>query len=519
MLKDAETGGRGYLITGEERYLEPYRNSLPAIQRDIDELRNLTADNANQQRRLDSLEPLVSEKLGVLKETITLRKEKGLQAALQVVLSDKGKTIMDEIRKVIAAMESEENGLLNQRAEEERARARRTESSILFGTLLGFVLLTAAGFWITRNVSKPIQQITGVARMLASGDLNVNLNPNQRTDEVGVLARAFTEMSRSLQETARAAEKIAAGDLTVEMKPKSDRDALGLAFSTMRENLRRMTGQIKESVNLLGSSAREILAATTQVASGAAETATAMSETTTTVEEVKQTAQVSSQKAKFVSESAQKSAQVSQAGRKSVDEAIEAMNRIRQQVESIAETVVRLSEQSQAIGEIIATVNDLADQSNLLAVNAAIEAAKAGDQGKGFAVVAQEVKSLAEQSKQATAQVRTILGDIQKATSAAVMATEQGSKAVEAGVKQSTQTGEAVQRLAESVAEAAQAATQIAISAQQQLVGMDQVVLAMVNIKQASAQNVASTKQAETAAQDLHELGQRLKVLVEQYKV
>src|SRR5690606_7732014 len=126
------------------------------------------------------------------------------------------------------------------------------------------------------------------------------------------------------------------------------------------------------------------------------------------------------------------------------------------------------SEQGQAIGEIIAAVNDLAEQSNLLAVNAAIEAAKAGEHGRGFAVVAQEVRSLAEQSKQATAQVRTILQDIQKATTAAVLATEQGSKAVEDGVRQTTEAGEAIAALAEMIDEAAQAATQIAASSQQQ---------------------------------------------------
>jgi methyl-accepting chemotaxis protein len=277
---------------------------------------------------------------------------------------------------------------------------------------------------------------------------------------------------------------------------------------------RAITRQLRESVTQLSSSAAEILATTTQVASGAAETATAVSETTATVEEVKQTAQVASQKAKYVSESAQKVAQVSLAGRKSVEDAIAGMHRIQEQMESIAESIVRLSEQSQAIGEIIATVNDLAEQSNLLAVNAAIEATRAGEQGKGFAVVAQEVKSLAEQSKQATAQVRTILGDIQKATSAAVLATEQGNKAVEAGVKQTGETGESIRLLAESITEAAQAATQIAASSQQQMVGMDQVALAMENIKQASVQNVAGTKQAEVAAQGLHELGVKLGDLI-----
>jgi methyl-accepting chemotaxis protein len=278
---------------------------------------------------------------------------------------------------------------------------------------------------------------------------------------------------------------------------------------------RTITRQLRNSISELSSAASEILATTTQVATGATETATATSETTATIEEVKQTAQVSSQKAKYVSETAQKSAQVSQIGKKSVDGTLEEMNRIRQQMDSIAETVVRLSEQSQSIGEIVATVNDLADQSNLLAVNAAIEAAKAGEQGKGFSVVAQEVRSLAEQSKQATAQVRAILNDVQKATTAAVMATEQGTKAVESGVKQAAEAGESVQKLAESIAEAAQAATQIAGSSQQQLVGMDQVVLAMENIKQATSQNVAGTKQAEQAAQNLNLLGGRLRSMIE----
>ncbi len=290
-------------------------------------------------------------------------------------------------------------------------------------------------------------------------------------------------------------------------------------IGSLLEKLSEQLKQIQEAAGILASSTSEILAATTQVASGAAETATAVSEATTTVEEVKQTAQVASQKAKHVSETAQKSAQVSQTGKKSVDETIEGMNRIREQMEAIAESIVRLSEQSQAVGEIIATVNDLAEQSNLLAVNASIEAAKAGEQGKGFAVVAQEVKSLAEQSKQATAQVRTILGDIQKATSAAVMAAEQGSKAVEAGVRQTTETGEVIRILADSIGEAAQAATQIAASSQQQLVGMDQMASAMENIKQASTQNEAGTKQVEAAAQGLHELAQRLKQMVEQYKM
>jgi methyl-accepting chemotaxis protein len=237
------------------------------------------------------------------------------------------------------------------------------------------------------------------------------------------------------------------------------------------------------------------------------------------VEQVKQTVLLASQKAKSVMEGAQRSVLVSQEGEKSVEETLAGMNRIREQMDLVSLCIVRLSEQSQAIGEIISTVNEIAEQSNLLSVNAAIEAAKAGDQGKGFAVVAQEVKSLAVQSKKATAQVRVILGDVQKATTAAVMAAEKGSKVVDAGVLQSKAVSEAIRLLADSIFDASQSSTQIAVSGQQQALGMDQVAQAMESIKTASVQNMAGIKQAEVAVRRLHEMGERLQQLVKRYKL
>lgn len=425
-LKDAETGQRGYIITGEAPYLAPYQSGTSAVNTAMQHLRELTLDNPNQQRRIDALEPLIAAKLAELRKTIDLRKNGGFDAAVEVVRTDNGKDAMDGIRKIIKELDTEQRMLLVQRDNEVKANSADTIAVIIYGIPLAFALLVLAGSWITRTITR----------------------------------------------------------------------------------------QLRKSVVQLSSSSSEILATTTQVASSAAETATAVSETTATVEEVKQTAQVASQKARTVSDNAQKAAQVSENGRRAVEATAQGMQRVQEQMESIAEGIMQLSEQSQSIGEIIATVNDLAEQSNLLAVNAAIEAAKAGEQGKGFAVVAQEVKSLAEQSRQATAQVRTILGDIQKATSTAVLATEQGHKAVQDGVKQTGETGEAIRLLADSVAEAAQSAIQIAASSQQQMVGMDQVAQAMENIKQASMQNVSGTKQAETAAQSLHELGRTLSDMI-----
>jgi methyl-accepting chemotaxis protein len=518
-VKDGETGQRGYVITGEPRYLEPFQGARAIADQKLRHLRELTADNPSQQQRLVALEPLVSTKFAEMQETIDLRKEKGFGPAEQEVVTDKGKNAMDSLRKLVAEMQGQETVLLAQRSLEESDRAHRTEMTIVVGGLCSFLLLSLAGVFLTRNIAGPLGEVSAAAQKIASGDLSVSFVFNSRRDEVGALAASFTEMTISLGQMVRTAEQISNGDLTVEVKPRSDKDVLGNAFAAMVEKLRRVIGEMQESIGILSFSAQQIVATTVQVASAATETATAVAETTATVEEVKQTARLAAQKAKYVSENAQMAMQVSESGKKSAADSVDAMKKIREQMESIAESIVRLSEQGQTIGEIMLSVNDLAEQSNLLAVNASIEAAKAGEQGKGFAVVAQEVRNLAEQSKQATIQVRSILGDIQKATNAAVMVTEQGSKAVDAGVKQSVQAGESVQKLGESIAEAAQAATQIAASSQQQMAGMDQVAQAMDNIKTASSQNVASTKQTEVAAKNIGDLGRKLTDLVALYKV
>jgi methyl-accepting chemotaxis protein len=277
---------------------------------------------------------------------------------------------------------------------------------------------------------------------------------------------------------------------------------------------RSIVGPVARTIEQLTSVSAEILAGTTQQAAGMREHSAAVTETVTTVDEVLQTSEQAAQRAQAVAESSQRAAQAGHVGRKAVEDSVSAMGTVREQTGSIAESILTLAEQAQAIGEIIASVNDIAEQTNVLSLNAAIEASRAGEHGKGFSVVAGEVKALADQSKKATAQVRQILGEIQKATNAAVMVTEQGSKSVNEAIKTVNDAGGTIRTLADIITEAVQAAAQIAASSAQQATGMRQIHQAMQNINQVSVQNLAATNQSEQAAKHLSTVGASLKKLI-----
>jgi methyl-accepting chemotaxis protein len=277
---------------------------------------------------------------------------------------------------------------------------------------------------------------------------------------------------------------------------------------------RSINRPLQESSAVIASSAAQILAATTEQAAGTNESMAAITETVATVDEVAQTANQAAQRAKAVAESAQRAAENARQGRKAIEDTTSAMRAVEGQVSSIAERIVALADQAQAIGEIITAVSDIAEQTKLLALNAAVESARAGEHGRGFAVVASEIKALASQAKQSTTQVRQILGEIQRATSAAVMTTEQGTKQVALAAVQVKQTGDIMNGLAETVNESAQAAAQIVASAGQQAIGMGQIRQAIANIHDATQQNLIATRQSEQAAQDLNKLGNRLLALV-----
>ena len=341
-----------------------------------------------------------------------------------------------------------------------------------------------------------------------------------------VLAERNEQLQTTVEKYVDFMARVAQGDLASRIpidgnghEPKDPLIVLGQRLNETTASLQGMILQTREAAKDLSSAATEILAATTQQLSSSSEQSASISQTTTTVDEVKTIAEQAVTRAQEVSESSIRTREVSKTGNQSVQETVASMDHIKQRVESIAENILALTEQTQQIGEIISTVSDIAAQSNMLSLNASVEAARAGEHGKGFAVVAAEVRSLATQSKQAAAQVRAILSEIQDATNAAVMATEEGTKQVEEGVQLASRTGAAIEQLWQVIDESAQTAMQMVAGGRQQASGMEQIAQAMTAINQATVQSLSSTRQAEMTAQNLTRLATRLTATVEQYQL
>ncbi|MGZ3459123.1 MAG: methyl-accepting chemotaxis protein [Archangium sp.] len=491
LLVDAETGERGFVITGDENYLEPYNRALQDLNADIESLRQMLKDEPDQRARLARVEPLIRSRLDELNQVVRLRREQGPQAAMARIQQGRGLQHMEQIRQVINEMLEENDARWARSEHEARSDARRSMVVLGLGTLLGLLIVGLGSTLVTRSITGPLDRLVKGAEQIGRGNFAHRIDITHQ-DETGELARAFNAMAERRQQAEAQLAKQA----------------------EEREHTLRT---VAEFVNQLAGTTSEVLASTTEQVAGAQEQGSAVAQTVSTIEEIAQTSEEAAGRARAVSESARHSEEVGKSGRRAVDEAIASMGAVREQVESNASRILALAEQAQAIGDIITTVNDISEQTHMLALNASIEASRAGEHGRGFAVVASEVKALADQSKKATAQVRQILGQIQKATQGAVMTTEEGTKSVASATRVVTQAGATIQTLSELLAQASLTAAQISASANQQATGIGQIRQAMRDVSQATQQTLASTRQTERAMQDLNVMGQKLKALLSEY--
>lgn len=330
---------------------------------------------------------------------------------------------------------------------------------------------------------------------------------------------SYGRLDAMLAEYIGALERVAQGDLTqrievpsLSMSTREGAIATNLVHVTnrMMERLQNVVLDFNSAMQRLEMDTQAILEATSRQINMANEQDAVVTETTATVNEVRATVTETAERAQSVAETAQLSVTISRGGTEAVAETIDGMDIIRRRVEDIADNILVLSEHTQQIGEIISAVNALADQSRMLALNASVEAARAGEEGKGFAVVAMEVRNLADQNRDATVQVREILGEIQRATNSAVMVTEEGSKGVDSGQMLVNKAGESIRELSKAIEDAALAAMQIAASTRQQTIGMDQLTGAMRTIKHATTETVSSTMMVEASVQRLREAATRV---------
>jgi methyl-accepting chemotaxis protein len=426
-LKDVETGGRGFVITGVETYLEPYQTGTASLGPMVKTLRDLTADNQNQQKRIDEAEPLIAAKLANMKGAIDTRRSGGFEPAMKFVLSAEGKKSMDDLRRVLGQMQAEEEGLLKQRADDVEVAAGSAERTIVAGTVVALLFVSGVGWFLTHTLSR----------------------------------------------------------------------------------------QIGSAVGHVQSSSAELQAAATQQATGSKQQSTAMSEISTTISELLATSRQIAESAQRVAQIAGQTAIAARAGDETVETAHESIAGIRRQVDLIVNHMLELGKKSQQIGAVLEIVSELAEQTNILAINATIEAAGAGESGKRFAVVAEEIRKLADRVAGSTKEIRGLIDDVRSAVNTTVMATETGSKTVDAGSRQFGHVAASFKQIAGLVVSTTEAAREIELSTKQQMTAVEQVNVAIRNVAQASRETEASSGQTQQTASQLAFLSKDLLRLVQ----
>jgi len=355
--------------------------------------------------------------------------------------------------------------------------AARSSNLLALSTIL--MLGIASSLLIQRSISRPLARFVTLAHRVGEGDL-ANRAEGFGRDEFGRLAESFNQMI---------------------------------------DGLRRFAEQTSAATAGLNSASNQILAATEQQTASTSEQATSVQETTTTMQEISAAGSQISERARHVAKANETTSDASLAGLQAVQEMNDAMTAIQQQAEAVAQNIVVLSEKTQTVGEIIRTVNDLAEQSNLLALNAGIEAAAAGDHGRSFAVVANEMKALADQAKEATVQVQSILGEIQRGINTSVMLTEEAVKRVATGRERSEVADTTIRAMASSIRESITTFQQIVAATNQQQIGLEQVTMALKNVTGATAETASGTRQLEASARTLNDLARSLVATVETYRL
>ncbi len=368
-------------------------------------------------------------------------------------------------------------------AEEEliAGSASRKAAMSLMAVLLVVAIFAAlfVCYAISRSIIVPVTILTTQADKLAEGDLTVEIACDS-SDEIGQLARSFQRMSQSLRTT-----------------------IAGI-------------GQISSQV---AASSTQLQATAEQISTGAQEVANQTNLVATSSEEMSSTSSDIAQNCTFAADAVHNTTESARSGAQVVQETISGMNTIAERVRQTSTTIAALGARSDQIGEIVGTIEDIADQTNLLALNAAIEAARAGEQGRGFAVVADEVRALAERTTRATREISEMIKAIQRDTNDAVNAMEEGVKEVEKGAVSSQKSGQALVEILDRIHEVSLQINQISTAAEEQTATTKEIASNLLQVTDVVHQTARGSEETASAAGQLSKQAHDMQSLVNQFRV
>jgi methyl-accepting chemotaxis protein len=505
LSKEVQLANRGYLLIGNEESLAAYQETKLKFE----ELRGglgTRLETETEIKLAQELDNYHNQYLRLAEETIALKK--GNNPSYVDVISKKGPPLVSGFREKAEEMIKYETDALTQERGKTKAKLEKIQRDIIIFSLLALVLGGAAATYISRLLSKPIRNLAAYAEKIADGDLRQDEIIVKTKDEVADLAHAFNRMTLNLRQLIHqinaSAEKVAASS----------------------EELLATTEQTTKATNHIASAIQE-------VASGAEIQVTSSKENSIAMEEVSAGILRIAESSATVSESAQEATRLSEQGNQSVQKAIKQMELIELRTRNTEKAIKQLHARSHEIGGIIGVITEIADQTNLLSLNAAIEAARAGHQGRGFAVVASEVRKLAEQSSNSAAQIVGLIKKVQSDTEAANREIDESTKEVILGKTVIHQTGEAFHQILHAVEEVNVqiqdvSATSEQISANTQEVAASVEQLAHIareasegsqNVAASSEEQLASMEEITASAEALSKLAQDLQALVTQFKV
>ena len=332
-----------------------------------------------------------------------------------------------------------------------------------------------------------------------------------------VTIRTIASSARALME---ASERLADGDMAARanLATKDEFGRIAGCFDRMAESFSAVIARLRESAEQVATAASEMFATAQQMATGAEQAASQSASMATAGEEMSATSIEISQNCVMAAEGAQQATETAQTGAAVVAHTVEMMSRIAERVKTSAKTVESLGTRGVQIGEIIGTIEDIADQTNLLALNAAIEAARAGEQGRGFAVVADEVRALAERTTKATREIAEMIKAIQQETRTAVAAMEEGVRDVEDGTAEASRSGESLQEILERINDVTLQVNQIATAAEEQTATTGEISGTMLQITDVIGETARGAQESTEAASRLNRLAEDLQRLVRQFR-